>query len=278
MGRGSVSSMSGSSHIRLKVTPLSTVLYQNHAENQHRWCIHRRTDVTCRNGSSTVSRYAFPLVGFQTLLRETVRRVWDRQGDLLPQIHAKRNELFLAQVSQESVSIPLQYICVSYEHYTFSQFCADPDYKYEEDGELCDRNLWYKSKNLSAPNLEENKLYHRCGPDFNNSVCSVNQVLSSAWIRTPVESVIYRQIGAFVNRGTGRVAHQADTVVRHLITVIAQSAASTSRRWSKVSFLVNLIDKAGSRCLRHVGSPLIVDLKQNLKRILKHKVVIFYVT
>lgn len=55
------------------------------------------------------------------------------------------------------------------------QFCADPDYKYEEDGELCDRNLWYKSKNLSAPNLEENKLYHRCGPDFNNSVCSVNQ-------------------------------------------------------------------------------------------------------
>ena len=58
----------------------------------------------------------------------------------------------------------------------FSHYCTDKDYKYEEEGELCDRNLWYKSKNLAPPNLEDNKNYHRCGPDFNNSVCSVNQV------------------------------------------------------------------------------------------------------
>ena len=31
-----------------------------------------------------------------------------------------------------------------------SHYCTDPDFKYEEEGELCDRNLWYKSKHLSA--------------------------------------------------------------------------------------------------------------------------------
>ena len=55
------------------------------------------------------------------------------------------------------------------------QFCSDPDYKYKEDGDLCNRNLWYKSKNLSTPNLDGPN-YHRCGPDFENAVCSVNSV------------------------------------------------------------------------------------------------------
>ena len=57
----------------------------------------------------------------------------------------------------------------------FRKFCSDPDYKYKEDGDLCNRNLWYKSKNLSTPNLDGPN-YHRCGPDFENAVCSVNSV------------------------------------------------------------------------------------------------------
>jgi len=55
------------------------------------------------------------------------------------------------------------------------QLCADPNYKYEEEGELCDRHSWYKSRHLSVPNLANNEIYHRCGPDFNNSVCSVKE-------------------------------------------------------------------------------------------------------
>ena len=57
----------------------------------------------------------------------------------------------------------------------FRKYCSDPDYKYVEEGDLCNRNLWYKSSHLSEP-LLSGKNYHRCGPDFNNAVCSVNPV------------------------------------------------------------------------------------------------------
>ena len=71
----------------------------------------------------------------------------------------------------------------------FRKFCSDPDYKYKEDGDLCNRNLWYKSKNLSTPNLDGPN-YHRCGPDFENAVCSVNSVR----IISNISNVISRSV------------------------------------------------------------------------------------
>ena len=74
-------------------------------------------------------------------------------------------------------------------NYDFRKFCSNSNYKYEEIGESCNRNIWYKSKKLSPPILDGPD-YHRCGPDVENAICSTNPV--SYWNCLNVFDVIIK--------------------------------------------------------------------------------------